>query len=146
MNELRDPESGYWVDAYTEWVVKVAAFVLFDAYDGTVVALKCGYVYHQDCLEKWVNSTVVDLTNAVQTQSPIYRNNKNCCVCNSPIVVKKTFPNYVNLKAKLNTEGMSGEESKKLKKNKRRNARQAERRQKKQKTTEAGGSSTSTNN
>jgi len=33
MDELRDPQSGYWVVAYTEWVVKVAAFVLFDVYD-----------------------------------------------------------------------------------------------------------------
>ena len=33
MDELRDPQSGYWVIAYTEWVVKVAAFVLFDVYD-----------------------------------------------------------------------------------------------------------------
>ena len=33
MDELHDPQSGYWVVAYTEWVVKVAAFILFDVYD-----------------------------------------------------------------------------------------------------------------
>ena len=33
MRELMDPASGWWVVAYTEFAVKVAAFVLMDAYD-----------------------------------------------------------------------------------------------------------------
>ena len=33
MRELMDPQSGWWVVAYTEFAVKVAAFILMDAYD-----------------------------------------------------------------------------------------------------------------
>ena len=31
--QLMDPESGWWVVAYTEFVLRVAAYLLFDAYD-----------------------------------------------------------------------------------------------------------------
>lgn len=33
MRELHDPNSGYWVVAYTEMVIKTAAFLLFEVYD-----------------------------------------------------------------------------------------------------------------
>ena len=31
--DLMDPQSGWWILAYTEFAAKVAAFILFEVYD-----------------------------------------------------------------------------------------------------------------
>jgi len=98
--------------------------------EGRVTVLECGHVYHERCLANWKNSN--NQSNVINIEEPEdMLNTEKCPECRSFLIVHKVYPNYVDYKGKLDTDGKSEVEKRAIEKKKKKNKKRFERKMRK---------------